>query len=177
MILLKSNGGGSTVRGLSLEGRLNYNDYVELNLGFTLQKSQYDQAVQWSADLEGTSDFLRTPNNYAYYTMAIYPLERISVSLSGVYTGTMLVPHYGGAPGVPMDEVINSKAFFDQNVKLSYELPIASVRQNISFFGGVKNIFNSYQNDFDTGRYRDSNFVYGPARPGTVYFGIKLESL
>jgi outer membrane receptor for ferrienterochelin and colicins len=177
MILLKSNGGGSTVQGMSLEGRLNYNDYVELSLGLTLQKSQYDQAVQWSADLEGTSDFLRTPNDYAYYTMDINPVERISLSLSGVYTGSMLVPHFGGAPGVPLDEVINSKTFFDQNVKLSYELPIASIRQNISFFGGVKNIFNSYQSDFDTGRYRDSNFVYGPARPRTVYFGIKLESL
>jgi outer membrane receptor for ferrienterochelin and colicins len=176
MILLKSNGGGSTVQGITLEGRLNFNGYIELNTGLTFQKSWYDEAVQWSSDLEGTRDYLRTPNDYAYYTMDINPFERINLSLSGVYTGSMLVPHYGGAPGVPFDEVINSKTFFDQNVKLSYMLPIESIRQNISFFAGIKNIFNSYQDDFDTGRYRDSNFVYGPARPRTIFFGVKLES-
>lgn len=176
MIMLKKNGGGSTVKGVSLEGRLNYNNYVELSLGMTWQQSNYDEPVQWSSELEGTTQYLRTPTAYGFYTMDINPSDRIKISLSTIYTGSMLVPHYGGAPGVRHDEVINSNAFFDQNIKLSYQLPINSIKQNLSFFGGVKNIFNSYQNDFDTGRYRDSNFVYGPARPRTIFFGIKLES-
>lgn len=177
MILQKSNGGGSTVQGIVWEARLNYNNYIELDLGFTLQQSMFDQPVQWSSELEGTTEYLRTPNDYGFYTMNINPTERFSISLSGIYTGGMLVPHFGGAPGVPTDEVVESKPFFDQGIKLNYTLPLKSIQQNISFFGGIKNLFNAYQDDFDTGRYRDSNFVYGPARPRTIFFGISLESL
>ena len=177
MILLKKNGGGSTVQGITVEGRVNYNDYIEMNLGVTFQNSQYDEPVQWSSEIEGSKEYLRTPNDYGYYTLSITPGDRFNISLSGVYTGIMLVPHYGGALGVPNDEVIQSSQFFDQNIKLSYEFPIKSINQGVQFFGGVKNIFNSYQDDFDVGRYRDSNYVYGPAKPRTIYFGIKIESL
>ena len=177
MILLKKNGGGSTVQGITVESRVNYNDYIEMNLGVTFQNSQYDEPVQWSSEIEGSKEYLRTPNDYGYYTLSITPADRFNISLSGVYTGIMLVPHYGGAPGVPNDEVIQSSQFFDQNIKLSYEFPIKSINQGVQFFGGVKNIFNSYQDDFDVGRYRDSNYVYGPAKPRTIYFGIKIESL
>ena len=176
MILLKSNGSGATVQGITMEGRLNYNNYAELSMGMTLQTSRYDDPVQWSAELEGTTAFLRTPNDYGYYTLDLNATSRLSVSLSGIYTGNMLVPHFGGADGVPNDEVITSQPFFDQNIKINYVLPVESIKQNISFFGGVKNLFNSYQDDFDRGRYRDSNFVYGPPRPITFFLGVKLES-
>lgn len=174
MILLKQNGGNSTVRGVTVEGRVNYNNYVEFSLGMTFQNSVYDDPVQWSSELEGTREYLRTPNDYGFYTLDINPLDRLSIALSAVYTGQMLVPHFGGAPGVPNDEVITSQQFFDQNIKLSYVVPLRSSKQEFKFFGGVKNIFNSYQDDFDTGPYRDSNFVYGPAQPRTVFVGIQF---
>ena len=44
----------------------------------------------------------------------------------------------------------------------------------LQVFGGVKNIFNSYQNDFDTGMDRDPSYIYGPSLPRTVYIGVKL---
>ena len=177
MILLKKNGGGSTVQGLNIEGRLNYNNYLELSLGATFQNSLYDEPVQWSAEIEGTRQYLRTPNDYGYYSLDIKPTTQLNISLSAVYTGSMLVPHFGGAPAAPMDQVITSDRFLDQNVKISYDFKLPSIKQSLQLFGGVKNIFNSYQNDFDIGRYRDSNFVYGPARPRSVFFGLKLRSL
>ncbi|MCG8308324.1 MAG: TonB-dependent receptor [Cytophagales bacterium] len=177
MILLKQNGSGSTVQGLTIEGRTNYNNYLELDLGFTFQKSYYDEPVQWSSELEGTTEYLRTPQEYGYYTLDVNPNDRFTVSLNGTYTGKMLVPHFGGAPGVPDDRIVNSKTFFDQGLKISYEIPVRAIKQGIQFFGGVKNIFNAYQSDFDIGRYRDSNFVYGPARPRTIFVGIRLQTL
>ena len=175
--MLKRNGGGSTVQGVSLEGRLNYNDFVEWTMGITFQNSLYDDPVQWSAEIEASTKYLRTPNDYGFYMLDIMPTERITISFSGVYTANMLVPHYGAAPGVLSDVLIDSESFFDQNIKLSYELPIKSIGFGLEFFAGVKNIFNSYQNDFDSGPYRDSNFVYGPARPRTIFFGIKMATL
>ena len=70
-----------------------------------------------------------------------------------------------------------NNTFFDQSIKLSYQVPLPSIKPGLEFFGGIKNVFNSYQDDFDIGRYRDSNYVYGPARPRTVYLGIRLQSL
>jgi outer membrane receptor for ferrienterochelin and colicins len=41
---------------------------------------------------------------------------------------------------------------------------------------GIKNIFNSFQNDFDKGIDRDPGYVYGPTSPRTIYFGVKFGS-
>jgi outer membrane receptor for ferrienterochelin and colicins len=39
---------------------------------------------------------------------------------------------------------------------------------------GVKNILNSFQNDFDLGIDRDPAYIYGPTMPRTIYFGVKI---
>jgi outer membrane receptor for ferrienterochelin and colicins len=31
----------------------------------------------------------------------------------------------------------------------------------------VQNLLNAYQQDFDLGKERDSNYIYGPAKPRT----------
>jgi outer membrane receptor for ferrienterochelin and colicins len=43
--------------------------------------------------------------------------------------------------------------------------------------GGVQNILNSYQKDFDIGIDRDSKYIYGPSRPRSYFIGIKLSNL
>jgi outer membrane receptor for ferrienterochelin and colicins len=40
--------------------------------------------------------------------------------------------------------------------------------------GGIKNIFNSYQDDFDRTVDRDPNYIYGPSQPRTVFIGLKF---
>lgn len=46
----------------------------------------------------------------------------------------------------------------------------------IELFGGVKNLFDAYQNDFDIGKERDSNYIYGPSAPRTIFIGLKFGS-
>jgi outer membrane receptor for ferrienterochelin and colicins len=41
----------------------------------------------------------------------------------------------------------------------------------------VKNIFNSWQRDFDRGIDRDPAYIYGPAYPRSVYLGVKFGNL
>jgi outer membrane receptor for ferrienterochelin and colicins len=36
-------------------------------------------------------------------------------------------------------------------------------------------MFNAFQREFDIGKNRDSNFVYGPAQPRTVFVGVKFR--
>jgi len=40
--------------------------------------------------------------------------------------------------------------------------------------GGVQNIFNSFQKEFDKGMDRDSGYMYGPGLPRTFFIGIKF---
>jgi outer membrane receptor for ferrienterochelin and colicins len=47
----------------------------------------------------------------------------------------------------------------------------------MQMFVGMKNIFNSYQGDFDSGINRDPGYLYGPSLPRTIYFGIKIGNL
>lgn len=44
-------------------------------------------------------------------------------------------------------------------------------------FGGVKNITNYFQSDSDNYKNRDSDYMYGPAQPRTIYVGIRLKSI
>jgi outer membrane receptor for ferrienterochelin and colicins len=42
-------------------------------------------------------------------------------------------------------------------------------------YAGMRNISNAYQSDFDKGKNRDSNYIYGPGMPRTVYLGCKIQ--
>ena len=45
----------------------------------------------------------------------------------------------------------------------------------MELFGGVKNIFDSFQSDFDRGMERDSGYVYGPQLPRSWFAGVKIR--
>ncbi|MCE4563717.1 TonB-dependent receptor [Maribellus sp. CM-23] len=176
-ILEKRNGGNSQVYGATLEARANFDRKLQMEAGLTLQKSTYDEPVAWSEELPGIKDYLRTPESYGYYTLSWTPGQRFSASLSGVYTGSMLVPHYGlaGDAGTPEEDVLfKSDSFLETNLKVGYTFELKRIDSSIQLFSGFSNLFDNYQDDFDSGKNRDSGFVYGPSKPRTFYFGIKL---
>jgi len=81
------------------------------------------------------------------------------------------VPHFAGY--IEKDELNENLQFFELNIKLAQNFKISD-QFNLQINGGVQNIFNSYQIDFDKGVLRDPGFVYGPSRPRTFFVGIKL---
>lgn len=178
LIFEKRNSGGSTVQGLTFELRGNYNRIIQLETGLTAQTSRYDEVVTYAEGLDPMRDYLRTPNLYGYSILTYTPTGRITTALSGVYTGPMTILHLAGAPELPDSDVYyTSKSFYDLGIKFSYLMQVSRMDSEIEWFGGVKNILNAYQNDFDTGKYRDSGYVYGPATPRTYYLGLRLRSL
>ncbi len=172
----KQNGDGATVKGLTVELRANYNRKIQLESGFTLQSSRFDNPVAYIDDLAGIREFIRTPNDYGYAILTFTPNEKWNATFNYVYTGSMKVPHFAGAPNQTRDEIFTSSAFSDVSAKVGYTLPIPNLGNKVEFYGGVKNIFNSYQDDFDIGKNRDSNYVYGPAQPRTFFVGVKFRS-
>lgn len=176
-IMEKRNGSKSQVYGGTFEGRWNYRQRFQLESGITLQKSLYGEPVRWSGQLPGVKEYLRTPEAYGYYTLRFMPAGPFEASVSGIYTGTMKIPHYGlpGDPGTPENDILfDSPSTWDINTKLSYRFDFPRIDSGIEIFGGVYNLLNEYQKDFDKGKYRDSNYVYGPSKPRTLFFGIRL---
>ncbi len=172
----KQNGQGATVKGVTLELRANFDKKIQLETGFTLQSSEFVDKVEYIEGVEGIKEFTRTPNDYGYATLSYTPNKKFNANLNYVYTGKMIMPHFAGAPNQLVDEMYTSDAFSEVSTKIGYTIGIEKMQSKIEFYGGVKNIFNSYQSNFDIGKNRDSNFVFGPSLPRTIYVGIKLMS-
>jgi outer membrane receptor for ferrienterochelin and colicins len=172
----KQNGSGASVQGATLELRGNLNKKMQLEAGYTLQTSLYDDPKEHIEGEDPRKEFLRTPNQYGYVTYTLTPGEHFNASLSGVFTGPMELVHYAGAPEQTVDEYVTTPSFFELGIKAGYTFRFEVVDSGLEFFGGVKNLTNAYQDDFDTGRNRDSGYIYGPGTPLTYYLGIRLHS-
>ena len=165
--------------GLNVEGKIAYAPWVEASAGVTLQRSKYKQPEQWSDTAEPTLNMFRSPNVYGYFTITTQPLKNFKIDLSGNYMGRMYVDHYAGGllpdgSTLEQDRLEHTKAFFDLGVKLSYDFKIwKSIGLQVN--AGVRNILNSYQNDFDRGATRDSGYIYGPSLPRSIFVGAKLS--
>ena len=88
----------------------------------------------------------------------------------------MEVVHYAGSPEQVVDEYVTSPEFFELSIKVGYTFSFDMLDTGLELFGGIKNLTNSYQDDFDTGKNRDSGYIYGPAAPRTFYLGLRLHS-
>ena len=172
----KQNGQGATVTGGTLELRANYNRKAQLEAGITIQTSEFDEEVAYIDGLDGIKEFVRTPNEYGFATLSFTPNKRINANMNYIYTGSMLVTHFSGASNQPVDEIISSASFSEVSFKFAYSIGLKKINSKIELYTGVKNILNAYQDQFDIGKNRDSNFVYGPSQPRTIFIGIKLKS-
>lgn len=171
----KQNGDGATVQGLTIELRANYNKKVQLETGFTLQTSKFDKAVTYIDGIAPTRSFLRTPNEYGFANLTFNPNKKWNLNVNYVFTGSMKIAHFAGAENQTTDEFLNTKTFSELSTKVGYTVNSKKLDMDFEIYGGLKNIFNTYQDDFDIGKNRDSNYIYGPALPRTVFIGLKIK--
>jgi outer membrane receptor for ferrienterochelin and colicins len=175
------NGSGARVYGTNFEFGVSPNPKWQFQIGGTLQQTSYDdpQVIFETDGTPGESDiivdeFVRTPNFYGYFNTAWIPNEKFNVDVTGTYTGNMTVPLVISDTGFMQLNEVNS--FFDVNLKLESHFDFnENFMTTISL--GVKNMFNSYQDDFDIGPTRDSDYVYGPGAPRTFFIGLKFGKL
>ena len=176
-IFVKRNGSNARVKGLNLELRANLNQKFQLESGATFQQSLYDKAVMYSEFLSSRKEFLRTPNYYSYATFSYMSSSKFAFFANLVHTGAMELLHLAGAPGQLSDEFVTSPVFNVIGLKATYTYDLERVGAKIEYSLGVKNLTNDYQQEFDSFKNRDSNFIYGPNLPRTIYFEIVLKSI
>ena len=172
-ILIKErhNESGARVFGGNLEGKIAWRNRFQMQLGVTVQKSEYKEARSWSDDVEATKKMFRTPDIHGYLTASYNPMKAMTLALTGTYTGSMLVEHHAGM--IAQNVTVTTPDFWDMGFKAAYDFKLYS-SFSLQLNAGVQNIFNSFQNDFDSGADRDSGYIYGPTLPRTFFLGIKL---
>ncbi|NOY37236.1 MAG: TonB-dependent receptor [Chlorobi bacterium] len=159
---------GAVVYGMNLEFNIKPYAHMSLRSGLTLQRSDYQKPQDFNE-----RRFLRTPDSYGYAILDYNPVKSPDISLTYNYTGKMLVPYFGtGLPDADAGELRQSHSFHNAGVKVRYTFTLNGTKMQV--YVAVKNILNSYQKDFDTGINRDPGYIYGPAYPQSVYFGIKF---
>ena len=183
---------GARVTGVNLELNLATMKNLSFQLGMTIQISEYDKPQPWGEDeTQLTRSFLRTPNTYGYLMFNWKPFRHFSTAITGTYTGRMYVPHFGLDPettdpneqeAIQNGDVIigerleYSDPFFDMGIVFTYEVDL-SKKISLQVQAGIQNIFNSIQNDYDVGIYRDPGYIYGPSQPRTISFGLKIGNV
>lgn len=169
----RRNGSGATIKGVNLELQAQPLRWLELQGGFTIQRSKYKEPEQWSEDLEvaPTKRMMRTPDYYGFIAANTNITKQLLLSLTGNYTGRMYVPHFAGY--IEQNELKHTKEFFDLGIRVAYDIKLGK-ELTMQINGGVKNLFNSFQNDFDKGMNRDAGYMYGPGLPRTFYLGVKF---
>lgn len=173
------NGSGAYVSGANIELNIVPSPTLAFQAGLTLQNANY-QEDQVLFEADGSvpnetdvviNEFVRTPNVYGFITSYWNVNKALKLDFTGNYTGPMTVPFVVGESG--FIDLIDTNSFFDLTTKLTYHFDLKK-EFHVELSGGIQNIFNSYQDDFDTGPTRDSDFVYGPNRPRTFFFGLKI---
>ncbi|TBW27819.1 TonB-dependent receptor [Gramella sp. KN1008] len=174
------NGSGAYVTGTNFEIGVSPSSKLTFQLGGTYQRSIYKEGqVLYEASDETEKDvivtkFVRNPDLYGYFNINTSPFKGFSADFTGTYTGEMSIPKVVNANGFL--DLKESPSFVDVNLKLTQHIDITE-NFHINLSTGVQNVFNSYQNDFDSGPTRDSDYIYGPSRPRTFFFGVKFGNL
>lgn len=200
----RMNSEGAKVYGSTLEAKLAYLNLFQLQGGATLQQSRWNKQQRWNdSDTYETRRMYRTPDFYAYFVATTNLSKNLSFSLSGNYTGAMLVGHeipteedgtltmFNGKPAATVHperlqhgkgqtettygaRTFKTPSFFEMGCKLAYNFKFYKM-YNVQLYAGVQNIFNSYQDDFDKGPGRDSAYIYGPGAPRSFFAGLKMN--
>ncbi|MBR6844936.1 MAG: TonB-dependent receptor, partial [Bacteroidales bacterium] len=174
----RRNSDGAEVYGLNMNFDFQISNF-KIDMGGTWQSSRYTgQGMEWD---EGKFEnrMERMPDLYGYLSATYNPSKRLSLMATGTFTGPMLVyhsvEHEEGAKHSHATEVeqVITPSFFDLTLKATYSIPLGA-RSTLEVNGGVQNVFNSFQRDFDSGPDRDASYIYGPTLPRTLFLGARL---
>lgn len=166
----KINGDRAVVKGINIEFKYSPNSNFLAQIGGTLQQGKY--SISHTPE-EGiyTNRILRTPNVYGNAIVNYTFLKNWKVNLSSIFTGSMRIPHLAGF--IAENRLEKTPEMVELSINASHIYNV-SKELKMEIIGGVKNILNAYQKDFDETIARDSGYIYGPAQPRTVFLGIKF---
>lgn len=171
----RRNASGARIGGITAELKLGMPGIFDVQLGYTFQRSLYNEPEQWSDAVAAQRRMFRSPDHYGYLTSNFYITKQLHANIFGTFTGPMLVQHNAYTVGDVEfgDSEVTTPSFWDFGFKVGYTFRLSDIIK-LEVNAGVKNIFDDYQRDLDVGAGRDSAYIYGPSLPRTYFVGVKL---
>lgn len=169
---VRSNAGESKVLGAEFTARTRPVDALQLSLSGAYVEARFDEAqliFEEAGQQILTRRYLKTPEWTGIAQAQYSTTFDVDAFLGLRYTGPMSVLNNNTG------ELIRSEEFFvvDLSATKHFDRPDSDVHFDIGF--GVKNLFDEFQPDLETGANRDSDFVYGPRLPRTVFISLQAD--
>lgn len=193
----KVNAGGAKVFGGELNLAYRVADSWRAEVGWVEQRSRYDEAQLHLGDPTGADpvdnpifsrDFVRVPERYGVARLFWTP-GAWQLFAGGRLTGPTLVPHVmndlegdrsplaGSYPGQPMllgNRMETSPWTFVMDVSVSRTWKRERGMEVVGTVG-CRNLFDTFQDDLDRGRYRDATYSWGPRFPRTLFVTVGVN--
>ena len=164
---LKVNLGSAHVYGTELNVGWGLGERVIAQGGVVVQRARLGQA---EPDF-GSRNFFRTPQTYGTASL-VWSVTRATRVFAGTrYTGSMEAPHRAGF--IDDDVLERTRRFVTLDLSLSQRFSMGPGR-SYEVMVGSRNLTNAYQDDLDRGPDRDSDYVYGPRFPRSIYVAFKV---
>lgn len=168
------NTDGSTVLGVEWDLAWQLAKFWSLNAGLAYSRARFDQPVEVFAGSGVFSDkYNKTPDWSGLLSLNYLNPDWFDAFATMKWTGEMEVQRFTDADAEE-GEIRQSDDFFVLDIGVSKRFGI-SRNSALTLRCGVNNVFNQYQQDFDSGAGRDVGYVYGPRYPRTYTVGAKLD--
>ena len=178
---IRTNGESSRVYGAELN--LGYfEDDWNLQFSWVQQRLEYENSQLIIGDPTGadpadnpifSSTYVRTPESLALLRFT-HNGEWFDTYITTKATGPMNIPRVSSDSARTNDNSMErSPWFFNVDIGISKKFEMSDSDLTVSV--GVKNVFDEFQDDLETGVLRDSDYVYGPAFTRTFYAGLRYD--
>jgi outer membrane receptor for ferrienterochelin and colicins len=165
---LRTNGPGSYVRGVDINGDYEITRDFSIRGGATFQVARFDQPEPQF----GSLDFFRTPDRYGFLGFDWHLPGEIEFLGTADFTGAMKVPHLAGY--IPEDRLENSSCFAVLTFVVSRTFDVTD-QARMRLYLNAGNVTDNFQPDLDRGPNRDSAYVYGPGAMRQFIVGATWE--
>ncbi len=161
----KNESGKTLFYGGNAELGLSYPRVFRFSSGWTLQRAYYDRDKEY--DNGRFNQVPKVPRVYGFSLLQLF-FGPFQLAFSCQYMGHQYALYEGDST-----ELRKTGTFTVYNTRAEYKLA-ADDGRFVAIYAGVDNINDQYQKDLPLGQDRPAGYVYGPAKPLTIYGGARM---
>lgn len=172
LVRTRTNAGGSRVAGAELNVTYRFSPAINASIGAAYIDARYDTAQTIFADgavVRTTRRYLKTPRLSGVGQFVWRATPSFDAFLAARYTGGMDVLNNR------VGEVRRSPDYLVLDLTGTKHVPIGDGDREIDVTFGIKNLSDARQRDLEVGASRDSDYVYGPRLPRTLFVRINAR--
>jgi outer membrane receptor for ferrienterochelin and colicins len=173
-VYTRENSEGSSIYGLEWDLSYELNEYWSFNAGIAYNHTRYDEAQEVLTGLF-TDKYNKTPDWTGMLQANYSNPDFIDGFLTLLWTGDMEVAHIlDTIDDEDYGEIVEANDSFVVNIGISKKFALSD-SIDLTLRAGINNLFDDYQDDFDTGADRDPGYIYGARAPRTYSIGGTID--